>query len=264
MREYYFLASLLPSLEIGHIPTLGFVELQDFLQMNVTTADLNQILIVRRGIDLENLLCVWTQQPLDVHGTLTKEQWNQALEQEQWDDEHPFPSYLMDFLRNYRTQEQRVKAFPELLSAFFTDDSDQRNDFLKQYFLFQKQLRLVLLGFRAKQLGRNLSEELQFEEGEDPLVAEILVQKDGRDFTVPFEFKELQSVFQMNPAEPLAMHKALLQYQFDTIIERWGQDLFSIDRILNYMLRLILVERWLHLDVQGGMICIDKIERTVG
>ncbi len=263
MREYYFLASLFPSLEIGHIPTLGFAELQEFLSTNLHPNDFEQVTLVRRQIDMENLLCVWLEQPLDPHGLLTKEQWLYALETQQWDEEHPFPLYFSDFLREHPTTERRIKAFSLLMSAFLSDNGDHRGEFLTEYFVFQKQFRLVLIGFRAKQLGKDLRAELQFEEGSDPLVAEILAQKDAKEFVPPFEFKELQTIFAMSPTEPLAFHKALLRYQFNTIVERWGGDLFSIDRILNYMLRLILVERWLHLDLQGGMVWMDEIERTV-
>jgi hypothetical protein len=62
---------------------------------------------------------------------------------------------------------------------------------------------------------------------------------------------------------PLELHKALLAYSFDKIEELYGNKLFSIDRILAFMARLLIVERWLELSVQEGITMIKKIEGSI-
>jgi hypothetical protein len=149
------------------------------------------------------------------------------------------------------------------MASFFSYEAPIRKGFLQDYFAFQKQWRLVMIGFRARVMGKDIFQELQFEDSGDPIVAEILAQKDAKSYEPPFEYKELKPIFDQYQEDPLNLHKALYAYQFNYMVERWGGALFSIDRILNYMTRLILVERWLELDLQKGIHVIDEIERKI-
>lgn len=263
MKKYYFLASYLPTLEIGHIPGLGFAELHELLKINLNSEDLLKTVELRRQIDVENMRALWAREPLDPRGNLKQQELEQALVDLMWSPTEDFPLYLIDFLTTWTTADQRLYHFPKLLSEFFTDDKSLRKGFLEEYFMFQKQWRLVLLGFRCKILDRDLPFELQFEDQTDPLIAQILAQKDAKIYEPPFEFKELKPLFEYYQDQPLELHRALYSYQFDYLVDRWGGDLFSIDRILNYMARLLLVERWLELNLQQGMNVIDTIERNV-
>lgn len=263
MREYYFLASLLPTLEIGHIPSLGFVELKELLRVNLAHEDLEKTIELRRQIDIENLRALWLGQSLDSWGNLNEAELKEALQEQQWSEEESFPDYLIDFLQNYPTTERRLNHFSLLMASFFSEKKDIREGFLQEYFLFQKHWRLVMTGFRSKYLNRNLLEELQFEDVTEPLVAEILAQKDAKVYEPPFEFKELKLIFEKFKNDPLDLHRALYNYQFNYLIERWGGELFTVNRILNYMSRLMLVERWLELDLQKGIRLMDEIERKI-
>lgn len=263
MKEYYFLASVLPILEIGHIPALGFVEFIQLCEVNLTPSDFKKVVEMRRLIDLENLRALWGNQPIDPRGNLNQEELEQALVDQMWSDTEEFPLYLIDFLAKYPDLERRIRHFPNLLSDFFMFEHESRIGFLQDYFAFQKEWRLVILGFRSKALGRDLAYELQYEDGTDPIVSQILAQKDAKVYEPPFEYQELKPLFEHHKQNPLELHQALIAYQFDYMIERWGGELFTIDRILNYMARLILVERWNELDLHKGMEVIDTIERNV-
>jgi hypothetical protein len=121
-----------------------------------------------------------------------------------------------------------------------------------------------MAGFRAKKLGRDVAVEFQYEDPTDPIVAQILAQRDAPAYEPPFEYKELKPIFEEFGDSPLELNRAIFEYQFNHIIELWGGELFSLERILNYMARLILVERWLELDVQKGIKVVDTIEKEIG
>ena len=263
MKEYFFLAALLPQLEIGHVPAIGMEELRELLRVNLSTEDLLQTKTLLRQIDVENFRALWAKEPLDPRGNLSASSLEQALLNRSWSDEEEFPDYLNDYLDKYHTEADRISHFQYLLAAYFVDEVQKNSGFLSEYFAFQHEWQLVMVGFRAKKLGKDIAKELQFEDSGDPIVAQILAQKDAPTFEPPFEYKELRQLFEEHTSHPLDLHKALYTYQFDQIIERWGEAIFSIERILNYMARLILVERWLELDVQKGISVIDKIEEGV-
>ncbi|MCH9610900.1 MAG: hypothetical protein S4CHLAM81_05290 [Chlamydiales bacterium] len=263
MREYYFLAALLPQLEIGHVPTLGVAELKELLQVNVSKEDLALAKRFLRQIDIENFRAFWAKEPLDPRGNLNRDEIEQAIEDQMWSEQEPFPDYLVDYLSRYLEENDRISHFHHLLVDYFASEEEENEGFLGEYFAFARQWQLVMVGFRAKKLGKDIAKELQFEDATDPIVAQILAQKDAPNFEPPFEYKELRPIFEEHIESPLRLHQALYAYQFAEIVERWGEAIFTIDRILNYLARLILVERWMELDVQKGISVIDTIEEGV-
>jgi len=263
MKEYYFLVAYLPQLEIGHVPALGMSELKELLLVNLSSEDLAKLHRLLRIIDIENFRAFWMGEPLDPRGNLRKEQIERALYEGAWSDTEPFPDYLIAYLDKYQDKAARMAHFTQLLVDYFADEVASNEGFLKEYFAFQRELQLVLVGFRAKKLHRDIAHELQFEDAADPIVAQILAQKDAPVYEPPFEYKELRLIFDNHGQNPLELHKALYAYQFSEIVERWGEELFTIDRILNYVARLILVERWQELNVQKGIAVIDKIQEGV-
>jgi hypothetical protein len=261
MKEYYFLASFLPQLEVGHVPKLGFSELKELIAINVLPEDQKRVTQLLRQVDLENLQALWSGLPIDPRGNLTEEELHQALLQGGWRENEPFEESLEEFLLKYHDQEQRLENFSRLLSEFFKEKRETLSGFLREYYNFQYEWQWVIAAFRAKKEGRDIAAELQNEESFDPLIAQILAQKDGSSFEPPYEYKDLKPLFEAYAEMPMELHKALVSYQFDNMITLWGGELFTIERVLNYAARLLLVERWIALDSQKGMELLDVIER---
>jgi len=263
MKEYYFLASLLPPLEIGHVPSLGFPELKDLLAINLAPEDLEKVRKFLRLIDIENMRAFWSGEPFDPRGNLNRAAMELAIQDQMWSPSEEFPIYLSDYLDKYHSVADRLSHFSLLLNQFFLNESEEESGFLRDYFIFQREMRLVMVGFRAKKLHKDISKELQYEDPTDPIVAQILAQKDAKIYEPPFEYKELKPIFDEYGDSPFELHKAVYEYQFNTIVEIFGGEVFNMDRILNYMARLLLVERWLELDVQEGMQLIDTVEKEI-
>lgn len=264
MTEYYFLASLLPPLEIGHVPALGFSELKELLRTNLTVTDKKRVQEFLRLLDFENLRSFWAKEPFDPRGNVREEEMEQAVLDAQWPDGEEFPAYLREFLDKYHSDEERLEHFALLMTYFFAQEIEKESGFIRDYFAFQREMRLVMVGFRAKKLGKDVAVELQYEDPTDPIVAQILAQKDAKVYEPPFEYKELKPVFEEYANSPMDLHKAIYEYQFNHIIELWGGEIFTLERILNYISRLLLVERWLELDVQKGIQVVDTIEKEIG
>ncbi len=263
MTEYYFLASLLPALEIGHVPTLGFAELKQLLAINLTNVDLQKTQEFLRYVDLENMRRLFSNEPQDPRGNLNAEELREAIAEQQFPNGDPFPEYMVEYFDKYRTEPERLEHFSELMSAYLQEESEKESGFISEYFAFERGLRIVLAGFRAKKMNKNVEAVLQYEDAADPVVAQVIAQKDAKSYEPPFEYKELKTIFDALGEDPLELNKAITAYRFSAIVEMMDAKHFSIDRILGYMARLILVERWLELDVEKGIEIIDTIERSV-
>lgn len=263
MRNYYFLVSLLPELDIGRLPALNFQQLLELIKVNVSEEDQEKVRNFLHKIDFENFRAFWAKEPLDLHGNLTYEEIENSLLSGVWPGDKPFPPFLLDFLEKHHKDEERVAHFSQLMSQFYQEQSEQQKGFVGEFSAFERELQLVQVGFRAKLLGKDVVHELQYEDPNDPIVAQIIAQRDAKEFEPPFEYKELKPIFGEFQLLPFELHKALYAYQFDQIIERWGGSLFSIERILNYLARLLLVERWLEMDVQKGIKIVDSVEGKI-
>jgi hypothetical protein len=244
--SYYFLEISLPPLKIGARPEILFEDFIFRVELNLPQSDLKKIKKLRELIDLLNIRALFSGQKLDVRGNLSEKELDQALLVKDG-----FPEYVFDVLGRWETNSAKLQNFSALLAAFFKEEVKKATGFLKRYFTFEREYRLVLAAIRATKLGRDLTEALQFEELNDPFVAQILVQKDTGRYEPPVEYAELKEIFDSSGLDAGLQHKAFTEWKFARV-EEMGMEPFSIDAILSYMVRLILVEDWQALDEEKG------------
>lgn len=254
-HQYYFVGTALPPLHIGEKPEISWEGLQRLLVDNLTEKDYTQTKVLRRYFDILNMRAFLKKEPLDPFANLNQ----YDLEGVLLGQFFLLPPYVKTYLDRYETNEERIYHFPELIAAFFRDEVDSNSGFLKHYLNFERNLRLVLTAYRAKQLNRDIAKELQFENPDENIIVQLLSQKDAKTFEPPEEFEDLKPILEENYASPLALHKALNEYRFKKIEEMGGLDVFSIERILSYLARFFIVEKWMALDKEQGLQIVDHI-----
>lgn len=253
MNNYYFVATALPPLQLGVPPDISFPDFITLLHDNLTPEDFEKTKVIRRYYDIQNIRAFWLEKSLDPRGNLNKVDLEEALLSGEG-----LPGYVYEFINAYDTLEKKLEYFPALLAAYYSNEISKASGFLKKFLEFEREWRLIFTAFRSKLLSRDLNTELQFENPENDFVAQILAQKDAKAFITPEGYNELQPLFEEHASDPLRLYKAISEYRFYKIEEMLNVDLFSIDRILGYMVQLIIVEKWLELDKKKGMEIIDK------
>ncbi|PIS03150.1 MAG: DUF2764 domain-containing protein [Chlamydiae bacterium CG10_big_fil_rev_8_21_14_0_10_42_34] len=247
MANYYFLLSAFPTLSIDVKPDMSFKELRNLLDMNLTSRDKEEVKRLLRPVDLYNIRALWLGQPLSDKGNFTaKELEEELIEQDN------LPSYLIDFMDRYESTQDRLRYFSSLFSSLYRDEQPSLKGFLAKYYKFERELRLVLTGLRAKMSGKDLVRELQFEDPTDPLIAEILAQAQAPDYTPPREFEDLKNLFMSNSSDPQKLNRAILEYRLKKIEEMEESQDFGIDRVLAFVARLMLVESIAEQDKEKG------------
>lgn len=254
MTLYYFLGTLLPELKIGEAPEIPFDDFLSLLKQNLTEYDYSQVIAAARFIDIENIRQLWTERSFMQKGNFDENELQEALLVQVG-----LPVYILRFLDQFDTVADRLKHFSSLVAAFFREEIPNQTGLLKAILIQERNIRLVLSAFRAKTLGRPLLEEMQHEDPEDPIVADIIAQKDAGTYTPPVEFEEIASIYEEYRDEPLELHKAFLEYRFKKAQEMSGLDVFTLDRIIAYLFQLFLAEKWMKLDEQKGRKIINNI-----
>ncbi len=260
MANYYYLATVLPKLSLDEKPEMSFHEFERLLQENLSPADYDKTRRLRWFFDLRNVKAYWKKQPLDYWGNLDEVQLEDALLTKESRD---LPAYLYDFLGEYENLDERQKNFHKVMTQYFYQEVEQNVGFLKSLRAFERNIRLIMTAYRSKKLGRDLGEELQFEDPEDPVVAQLLAQQEAKDFEMPEGFEDLKPVVSLYDSSPLKLQKAIMQYSFNWIEDCLQFDYFSINRILGYMAQFILIERFMRLDAEKGIKVLDNLVKDV-
>ncbi|MBS0656367.1 MAG: DUF2764 family protein [Verrucomicrobia bacterium] len=254
MANYYFLATLLPTLRIGATPEIGSRELAFFLRQNLQEDDLEKVAALRRLVDIENIQSIWRKEPIRDEGNFNELELEESLLFQEG-----LPSYVIDFMNEYKETAQRLKAFPQLLHRFFETEMSLEAGFLADYFRFEWEWRIAFVALRARELGRDMVTEMEYEDPENPFVAELLAQSGSNTFALPEPYFELQKIFELNKHSPLGLYQTLLEWRFNKIETYIEWESYSITRILGYIAQLDIVEEWLKLDKRKGIEVVNRI-----
>ena len=252
MGNYYFLAASLPTLTLGEKPDLSFEELTSRFKINLTQEDYEKTVTFRRYIDITNIRFLFLEESIDPRGNLSEKDLDEALLLKD-----ALPSYVFDFLDQFESVDDKLKYFSGIYSIFFQEEIKKATGFLKAYFEFERSWKLVMLALRAKEQNRDLTRELQFENFSDPLVAQILAQKDVSQYDPPLEYVDLKEKYLSCGTDPWQKYKAVAQWRLGRLEELVDKPVFSIDWILSYMARLLIVEDYNALDEAKGKMILD-------
>lgn len=254
MGNYFFLAPSLSPLSLDEKPDLSFDDLIHRFDMNLSRSDSLKVKAVRRMIDFLNIRSHFLGAKFDSRGNLSERDFDDALLAQS-----DLPDYFFQFLDKYKENEERLRYFFALFSDFLSDEISTQSGFLKTFFVFERQWRLVMLAIRSKQQKRALEFALQFEDPTDPLVAQILSQRDAPTYTPPPEFFDLKDRYVACGPDPWELYLSLREWRFKKIAEMSYRFPFSIDWILGYFIQYLIVDDGFRLDKQAGAELLEKI-----
>jgi hypothetical protein len=248
--KYYFLASYLPEILRDDIKIR--VSLGDLLEerFHIPDPDWKEIELVLLGRDVLVLEKLLSGKTVSIsHSLFSVEFW-----QDQIKSPKEGPEFVLDFLRSTDLRSVGFKEIDRLYAGYFLHAlGTTANEFVRDYFIFQQNLRNVVAALRARQKGLDPSEYL-IGEGE---VVNILSSSTAEDFGLSLEFPWIESLIKAEtPHERQAMVE---QIQWDYLDEHAGPDPFDFRVILAYLLKLEILERQLALSEDKGMEIVRRL-----
>jgi hypothetical protein len=248
--KYYFLASYLPEILRDDIKIR--VSLGDLLEerFHIPEPDWKEIELVLLGRDVLVLEKLLSGKTVSIsHSLFSVEFW-----QDQIKSPKEGPEFVLDFLRSTDLRSIGFKEIDRLYAGYFLHAlGTTANEFARDYFIFQQNLRNVVAALRARQKGLDPSEYL-IGEGE---VVNILSSSTAEDFGLSLEFPWIESLIKAEtPHERQAMVE---QIQWDYLDEHAGPDPFDFRVIFAYLLKLEILERQLALSEDKGMEIVRRL-----
>ena len=247
MSGYFFLSSILPPLRFGNEPEMAFDEVCTLYHQNLKASDWQKVCTLRKTIDLKNVQALLRKQKIDPRGLLSEKELDEAIINQEWLTEP-----LYDLLNGSDSRNDQLRHFSKVILAYYSEEEKRQKGFLSWYFRFQKEWKILLTAYRAKKLGRDLLPEIQHADFQDPIVAEILAQKEAQAFEFPYEYEALKEVIKAAQGDPQKEYEAMASYQLDRLREEVEDRPFSLDYLLSYLLQLQIVEEGIELDEQLG------------
>lgn len=249
--KYYFLVTYLP--DIHRDDKKIKIRFGDLLDERDNMAPLDwlqvEFLLLARDIFLlERLL---SGKDVDVeHTSYSKEYWVDQVKAPK-----EAPSFLEEFLKEVK-EEGFGPAEVDRLYGIYYDYilGETSSSLLRDYFLFERDLRNVLAAIRARRLGLPPAEVLL---GEGELV-EQLGRSSADDFGLGQDMPWINRLLETQ--DPLRLEDTVEEILWEYIEERSQQDHFEFDVVLAYLLRLQLLEKRLALSEERGMEIVRQLE----
>ena len=143
----------------------------------------------------------------------------------------------------------------DLVNGFDADESAEfyrralahGNRFIREWFRFDLDLRNATVAFLNDSLGRP--------EGQDLV---LLAEREAEEFP---EEEAVQQV--LNRADLLKRERGLDDLRWQKVDELTAMDVFNLELILGFVVKLKIIDRWLQLDPEAGRALFRKLVEDV-
>lgn len=251
----FFVFSSLPVLEFAAKPDISSGELYHLFEMNFDKKQMKAVYTLKLWIDLQNIYSTLTHHPFDERGNFSKNSLKEFLTLRE-----ELPDYVFDFFSFFESGEQQRMQFSWLLSQYYKKEMERNTGFMREFLLFEHQLRVMLAGYRSKLLKREIARELQYEDLDDPIVAMTVAQKDtSSTYVFPFEYKDLETIISDAGPNPSRKYEAIAEYRFNFYAKYVSESPFTLKACLAYMMCLWILEEYFALKQEKGDTMLDQL-----
>lgn len=174
-----------------------------------------------------------------------------VLEEEVAEPGKVLPAYLSRFIADYKDEHLKYDASEEnVLSWMYYEymmASDNR--FVSRYAEFSMNLKNLLAALNSRKYGRETAREVI---GNNEFAA-ALRTSNSKDFGLAMDYPFVDKAIALMESDNLVeRERGLDLIIWDFLDEAVTFEYFSIERVLSYMLRLMIVERWSKLNSESG------------
>ncbi len=263
-QQYYYLVAGLPDLlldEGRQKGTLAFFKSE--FENNLDGEDYDLVKLLFLKYDNDNLINLLAQK---YRGFIEYANYpRDVLEEEMKQPDDRILPYLSHFIEKFKADEHAIEGASwetELENDFYDYLLTSQNDFLRDWFTFEMNLRNVTTGLACRDHEMDADTELIG----DNAIAHQIKRSNAGDFGLAQEFPEVEKILSIwqTSLTLTEREKALDQVRWDWIEDRTFFHYFTIERLLAFLLRLEMVERWMQLDEESGKKMFEKLLESLG
>jgi len=260
-RNYYCLVAGLTEIMInGNSRELASREFKSELLEQLHSSDYKLAELIYLQSDNENLLNLLLKQ---------NEQFNTLGNylEEYLEDQIKEPTDILEYLKNFildSKSDNSVKSdlikTNELQSAYYNYVLGEKNKFLLQWFMFERNIKNILTIVNCKTFGYEIDKHL-ISINQDDNIYESLIKGSPNMDLLADEIPYIDKILQVAQSELSVSEKekAIDNIKWEFLDEYTTFDYFTIEKIMSYILKLELVDRWVKLDNETGKDFFNKL-----
>ncbi len=256
-RNYYYLVAGLQDITID-VHKLQFSQLafREELKTEVHPDDFKLVEKLFLPFDNANLLNLLQKagKPFDEKGNFSQGRLEDNIK-----EPHDLPEYMKQFIVAFKSKEPLMPDMSpenELTTLFFDQMLGLSNDFLRNWFKFELNVRNIVTALLARKY------EIPYEyqiigTGE---VANIIRKSHARDFGLGAEIDYLDELATLVKNDNIQeREKAIDELRWKYLDEEIFFEYFTIEKILAFTIKLGMAERWLGIDKDHGNEMFKKL-----
>jgi hypothetical protein len=263
-RNYYCLVAGLPDL-IPDDKKLHYssAELRDYLKEELHPADFRLVRLFYLPFDHENMLNLLyeTEFDWDERGNYSRDVLEQFVDKKQFEllDTSGFPNYMVEFIESYFEDDEdfsRARAIHFLTDGWYKWLRNSGNDFVARFADYKQNMGNILLAMNGRK------HDIPFEDaiiGDDE-ITQALKKSRSRDFGLSTEVNDIENIIQIFEMENILEREMRLDnHMWKFLDEVTFFDYFTIEKILAFVQKVFVVERWFELDKEKGQQIFNQL-----
>jgi hypothetical protein len=183
------------------------------------------------------------------------------LEEEIQEPDKLIPSYLREFITDFKEERLRYEVSPaNVLSWMYYDYMmKSENPLIKEYAEFAMNLKNLVTALNARKYGMNIAKEVI---GNNEF-AVALRTSNAKDFGLTLDYPYVEKVIALMESDDLVeRERGLDLIIWNFLDEAVTFEYFSLKRVISYMLRLMIVERWSKMSSESGRkVFMEMVEK---
>ncbi|WP_372650421.1 DUF2764 family protein [Draconibacterium sp.] len=263
-KEYYCLIAGLPDLFFDeNKPTVTGSDFREELQHQLSQPDFKLVEYLFLPFDNRNLLNVFFGQnkPFFYPGNITKHELEFQLSSE--NEEIELPEYMKTFLCWMKGMDKKQADLEDkniLTTLFFEHALKCPNSFLQNWFRFELNLKNIFTAFNCKKYNYEPEIHLLEVEGECVVYSLLIENKLKADYfeeLLPYH-EELFKIAESNRVW-IEKEKEVDKIKWEYLDENTFFHFFTIEKVLAFTIKLLLIERWMKMDKETGKMLLHKL-----
>ncbi|MBS4013706.1 MAG: DUF2764 family protein [Bacteroidetes bacterium] len=256
-RNYYCLVAGLQDISIEtHKLTFGQLEFKNELKTEVHPDDYKLIEKLFLPFDNKNILNLLTKsgKDFDEKGNLEI-----SYLEEQIKETTDLPDYMSKFIASTKSGERiyaDMAVEDELATLFYDEMLSHNNEFLRNWFEFDMNVRNIV----TASMGRKHNIKYEHLIVGSTEISNIIRKSNARDFGLGSELdyiEELSSISKDDDIQEREMFVDELKWNYLEDVTFF--EYFTIEKILAFIIKLGIVERWLAIDKEHGKELFKKL-----
>ena len=183
------------------------------------------------------------------------------LEEEIIEPDKAVPPFLREFITDFKEEHLRYDVSPENVLSWMYYDYMLKSDNLlvRRYAEFTMNLKNLVTALNARKYGREISREVI---GTNEF-AVALRTSNAKDFGLGMEYPYVEKVLTLMDNDNLVERERGLDLIIWNFLEEAVTfEYFSLERVISYVVRLMIVERWSKMTADSGRkVFMEMIER---